>query len=152
LANDQLQKKIDVNGALGTEVSGLFAAASAGDLTAQRRLRDCCIDVVSRGDEQIPNHDLLAAYAVFSARMAAARGDYSDLKLLAATLLGVGGFFGEQHRDGVARAFAAEALSLFERMGEQGDMEASGDADRIVALHPDLIPSAKFLMAKEGSK
>jgi hypothetical protein len=149
MLNDEASRiALAANGALGGEVADLLARASRGHIDAQRELRDACANTVIRRWTHIPHHEVLAAYAVIMARLAAAQDDPDDGDSLAAILLNVGIRFAEWNHNDVADSFAAEALSIWERRALSGDEQASEIVQQIVAAMPGLVGPAKALIAR----
>jgi hypothetical protein len=130
---------LEPNGALDPLAATLLGQAAKGDLTAQRRIRQCWIEHLDPEHPKGSNRDLMAASGLFVARMCAENGGHSDAAALAELLIHAAAQFYESGRIGVCNQLAAEGLSLFERLSAVGDLDAAEAVDKLVPIMPPEV-------------
>lgn len=134
-------KRFDANASVGEEASRVLLSMAKGDLEAQRFVRDSWTCELR---DLKPDAELHDSACLFIARMCAANGDHSDAGVLAMILYAVGDRLHRLGRHALGWERVAESLSLFERLGDEGDAEAVEIVkDMLLELPVEAVARAK---------
>jgi hypothetical protein len=130
--------------ALDPREARAIAAASVGDLEAQRGLRNMYMAHLFGRPLDRMNDDVVAFTALSQARTVAARGDLADLSCLAGVLVIVSNVMTLRARLDLADRATAEAIALLDRMAGAGH-EIAGHAINELAKNssPVVLEMAK---------
>jgi hypothetical protein len=141
--------RFDANAGVGWAASQALLGSASGSLEAQRCIRQEWAATLYSPEGQALDSDLTDAAGILIARLCAAHGEHVDATMLAMLLVEVGIRFRNRGRFAAGWECIAESLSLYERLGAAGDLEAVEMAKELMSTLPfEVVEMAKHYTLK----
>ncbi|MBI0475731.1 hypothetical protein D9601_10245 [Sphingomonas sp. MA1305] len=135
----------DPNSAIG-DTAAIIRSAAAGQLTAQRHMRDMYTDAINTVDVDNPLAILFGVEMVPYARLCAAHGEAVDARCLAGALYFTFCASRSAGAEDRAQPLAGEAVAILEQLAERGDEVSALASLQLVSRNPTAGEIAKRLL------